>query len=116
VPAGGRSDEGSSGQTAALIIDYHPEAAAELVESARFYEDRAAGLGQRFLDAVEASLAKLQYNPALGSADERGRRRWLVHRFPYLIIYRFDTEFLHVIAVAHTSRKPGYWASRDSGP
>ena len=73
MPASGRSNEGGSGETAPLIIDYHPEASAELIESACFYEQRTTGLGQRFLDAVEAALAGLQRNPAIGSVDAYGR-------------------------------------------
>lgn len=36
----------------------------------------------------------------------------LTNRFPFTIIYvEREQEFL-VIAVAHTSRKPGYWKNR----
>ena len=115
MPTGGPSDETRPRETGPLILDYHPEASVELIEAVSFHEGRVAGLGHRFLDAVEASLATLQHNPMLGWSDERGRRRWLVRRFPYLIIYRLEGAFLHVLAVAHTSRKPGYWVPRDSG-
>ena len=85
-----------------------------MIEAGRFYEAKSVGLGHGFLDAVDASLATLQRNPMLGQADARGRRRWLIRRFPYLIIYRIEGDFLHVLAVAHTSRKPRYWESRDT--
>lgn len=114
MPAGGASDEAGPRETAGLKLDYHPEASEELIEAARFYEGKGTRLGERFLDAVEASLAMLQRNPTLGWADEFGRRRWLVRRFPYLIIYRLADTFLHILAVAHTSRRPWYWMSRDS--
>ncbi|MBI2437353.1 MAG: type II toxin-antitoxin system RelE/ParE family toxin [Lentisphaerae bacterium] len=97
-----------------MILDYHPKASGELIEAARFYEGRETGLGYRFLDAVEDSLAKLMVGPRLAPSDERGRRRFLIHGFPYLIIYRIEGAFLHVLAVAHTSRKPGYWMARDA--
>ena len=115
MPAGQRGDETGSREPGSLIFDYHPGASEELIEAARFYETRETGLGRRFLDAVDASLAFLRDNPTLRSADERGRRRWLVHKFPYLIIYKLEDPFFHILAVAHTSRKPGYWAHRDSG-
>jgi toxin ParE1/3/4 len=97
-----------------MILDFHPAAAEELIAAARFYEQRRKGLGHAFLDSVDAALATLQRNPALGRADKRGRRRWLVRRFPFLIIYRTQGQFLHVLAVAHTSRRPDYWKSGDS--
>jgi plasmid stabilization system protein ParE len=96
-----------------LILDYHPEASRELIEAARFYEGRVPGLGYRFLDAIDDTLAMLQRNPMLGLSDEMGRMRWLVHQFPYLVIYRVEGDCLHILAVAHTIRKPGYWESRE---
>lgn len=97
-----------------MILDFHPAAAEELIEAARFYEQKRKGLGHGFLDSVGAALTILQRNPALGRVDKRRRRKWPVRRFPYLIIYRIQGRFLHVLAVAHTSRRPAYWKSRDS--
>lgn len=37
---------------------YHPEAEAELVDAARFYETRVATLGVQFLDAVDKSVGQ----------------------------------------------------------
>ena len=68
MPAGGRSDAPSSQQPFGLILDYHPEAANELISAAGFYGKRESGLGHRFLDAVDTSLHRLQRNP-LSLAD-----------------------------------------------
>jgi len=38
-----------------------------------------------------------------------------VRRFPFLIVYAMLGDQLVVIAVAHTSRKPGYWRERLAG-
>jgi plasmid stabilization system protein ParE len=63
---------------------------------------------------VDASLASLMRNPRLAPSDDRGRRKYLVRGFPYVIIYRIKNVSIHVLAIAHTSRKPGYWTARDS--
>jgi hypothetical protein len=43
----------------------------------------------------------------------RNRRRFLLHRFPYLLIYREREDgVIQILAVAHTSRRPGYWKER----
>lgn len=34
-----------------MRLIYHPDAEAELIEAARFYEQRIHGLGARFLDS-----------------------------------------------------------------
>ena len=114
MPVGGRSDEASPAEPGPLTVDYHPAASAELIEAARFYEARSDGLGHAFLDAVEEALTALRDNPMLGRPDACGRRKWLVRRFPYLIVYRVERPILHVLAIAHTSRKPNYWEPRDA--
>jgi toxin ParE1/3/4 len=46
---------------------------------------------------------------AEGRADSR---RYLLHRFPFQIVYRARGETIEVVAVAHLKRRPGYWKSR----
>ena len=71
-------------------------------------ERRAA----EFAQAVEDALDLIRENPRAGVLLDRDYRRVLVHRFPYGVIYRVDVDVVVVIAVAHTSRKPGYWRGR----
>jgi hypothetical protein len=33
-------------------------------------------------------------------------------RFPYTLVFRVQESFLRVIAIAHQSRRPAYWAGR----
>jgi hypothetical protein len=39
-------------------------------------------------------------------------RRALVKRHPYLIVYAILTDQLVILAIAHTSQRPGYWHKR----
>lgn len=40
----------------------------------------------------------------------KGRfRRYLVHHFPYGVIYAVEGRTIYVAAVMHLKRKPGYW-------
>ena len=54
---------------------------------------------------------------AVGAGDRRGPE-WSDHSsaslegFPYSICYVVFSSHVQVLAVAHTSRKPGYWLSR----
>jgi len=41
-----------------------------------------------------------------------GTRRFVLHRFPFSIIYLDDPDVLSIVAVAHSKRKPGYWKAR----
>ena len=39
-------------------------------------------------------------------------RRTLVPGFPYGLLYSVEPERILIVAVAHLSRRPGYWKSR----
>ncbi|WP_102017610.1 type II toxin-antitoxin system RelE/ParE family toxin [Rhodopirellula islandica] len=41
-------------------------------------------------------------------------RFYLLRRFPFRVIYRVDGEDVVVVAVAHGSQDPNYWATRRS--
>lgn len=112
--AGRRSDEEGESQPKQTSIDYHPDAIDELIDAAHFYEECQIGLGHRFLDAVDVSLTTIQRHPLIGRADELGRRKYQVRKFPYVLIYKINNNCVYILAVAHTSRKPGYWKLRDT--
>ena len=94
------------------MIRFHPAAKREMIESARFYEEREEGLGLDFLDEVEAYVARIEENPHLGGAVTGDLRRRYLRRFPFFLIYSTTPELVLLLAVAHTSRKPGYWEDR----
>ena len=93
-------------------VVYHRLAESEMVGSAIYYERRRNFLGERFLDGIEVTLAKIQTNPALGRRGPLGTKSRKVKRFPLRIIYLEETERIWIVAVAHLSRKPDYWHER----
>lgn len=51
--------------------------------------------------------------PSEGAPLAGGRRRLLLDRFPYVLIYRpLPGGGVRVLAVAHGRRRPGYWRHR----
>lgn len=93
-----------------VVLD--PEAKEEAREAARFYEDSRAGLGQQFAEALDDALAAIRERPKLWRRI-KGRFRWyILPRFPYAVIYAIEAECIYIAAVAHTSRRPGYWLER----
>ena len=90
-----------------------PSALAELQDAADFYTDRAnRDLGLAFVAEFERAANMVLENPTRGALFRGTRRRFLLRRFPYSIIYQVATDELRVIAVAHHRRRPAYWASR----
>lgn len=78
-----------------MLIGFHPQARAELIEAAQFYEEQVSGLGLRFLNAVDQAIDALKADPFRPTADVRMRRKWCVKKFPYHFIYRVADK--HVI-------------------
>jgi plasmid stabilization system protein ParE len=93
-------------------VEFHPEAEAEMRATARWYEARSPGLGQSFLDAVDATTARIAANPGAFGFARPGIRRHLVRRFPFGILYQVEPDRVYVLAVAHSHRKPAYWMHR----
>ncbi len=93
-------------------VVFHPLCERELIESTKFYEARASGLGGDFIRQVEHTLAQIVANPEAGSLFTGTIRRRLVQRFPFAILYQSGPEELSVIAVMHLRRRPDYWKRR----
>jgi len=100
-----------------LRVEFHPKARRELAEAAQWFNERSDNLGEALLDEVDAATARLLIMPGMGSLIRHrrippGHRKWVLARFRYILVYRVVNQVLWVVAVAHTSRKPGYWADR----
>lgn len=89
-------------------------ASLELAEAVRWHEERRPGWGGRLFDAVAGTLALIESFPEVGSLRS-GRlpsRQLKVRGFPYVVAYRIRPNNVYIVAVAHTSRRPGYWKHR----
>jgi plasmid stabilization system protein ParE len=91
---------------------FHPDAQAELEEASLFYESRMAGLGKSFAAEVERTISLVRDFPEAGSPVGPTRRRVVVARFPYSIVYKQDPDKIVIVAIAHQRRRPGYWQRR----
>lgn len=101
-----------AGPPSLKVIRYLPVARTELIEAAKFYARQAPGLGDTFLDDVGSRLTNISAQPLQGTSLPHNLRRVLLKRFPFFIVYEYEQEVITVIAIAHTSRRPGYWSSR----
>ena len=97
-------------------VEFQKDALIEADEASDFLDSRRAGLGDEFLDELERGLALIaEFHRSAQRVEEvreSETRRLVLPRFSYIVVYAVETERLFVIAVAHTSRLPGYWAGR----
>lgn len=102
--------------TKALRI--HRLAEDELTAAGLWYEAKQDGLGISLLDLVDNIVDRmcsgnLPSSPAPGVATVKGARRVLLRRFPYSIVFYERANEIMIVAFAHSSRRPGYWRSRE---
>lgn len=95
-----------------MRLTCHPEAGAEVVEAAEFYEARSPGLGDRSLREFDAAVVEIQASPGLGPVVEGDLRCHTMRRFPFGIYDRTRVDELRILVVKHHSRHPDYWRHR----
>ena len=81
----------------------------------RRYEDESPELSDRLWQDIQNVVNRISEYPDIGEAVRRTRnlvRRVPLRHFPFFLIYRRRDDYLQIVALAHTSRKPNYWRSR----
>ncbi len=93
-------------------ILFRPEAEAELIEAAEWYETRGLGLGAEFLRALDATIANIARHPFASRVVFGEVRRALLRRFPYSVIYALPDDEILIVACIHGKRDPNQWKQR----
>ena len=86
----------------------HPEARVEFEDAALYYEREHAGLGDRFVSAVEFGFGQIQRGPFTWRCLRGDVRRFLVKTFPFGIVYACLDGKIYILAVMHLKREPDY--------
>jgi plasmid stabilization system protein ParE len=87
-------------------VDVDVEAAFE------WYEKEQPGLGVEFLDELRATYKRMTDGP-LKYHELRGSiRHALLRRFPYIVYFAVEGDFIVVVTVLHASRDPAEWQRR----
>src|SRR3954463_27323 len=84
------------------------EAEADVTEGYDFYERRRIGLGEEFLDSIDACVRAICRFPKVRSFFLDDYRRALVRKFPYAVYYTYDENEHRVMVycIFHTKRDP----------
>lgn len=95
-----------------MEIRFHAEALAELTDAIRWYEQRSSRAKEAFLDEIELATSRIREAPLRWPLYLLATRKLRLRRFPFALVYHLGVEVVHVVAVAHLHRRPGYWRSR----
>jgi hypothetical protein len=72
------------------------------------------GLGEELEDEIDAVLALIRRFPLAAPQWKHrpDRRVAVLDRFPFTLPYQIVGNDIVILALAHTSRRPSYWARR----
>lgn len=78
-----------------------------------WYLARSPEAALKFDAEVERGLGLIVEAPRRWAPGSYATRRFLLKQFPFILIYReYGSVAIQIVAVAHTSRRPGYWKPR----
>ena len=95
-----------------MRYEFHPEALVEYDNAAGYYTSCQEGLQIRFINAVQSAISHICEAPKQWRKFDGDIRRYLVHVFPYALLYSIENDFIYIIAVMHCHREPDYWEKR----
>jgi plasmid stabilization system protein ParE len=100
-----------------MIVRIDDDALAEARAQALYYLRHNPSAGKRFLDLLGRAFRDIGASPTsypfLESLRHNKRfRRALIKGFPVFVVYEIIENEVLIVAVAHGSRRPGYWRAR----
>ena len=98
-------------------IRFRARVGRDLAAGRSWYESRGGtALGERFLAAVTATFRRIEAQPESFQLLNDEVRHAVVHRFPYVVFFLFESDQVVVLAVLHSSRNPALWPRVKTGP
>ena len=97
---------------AATKVTFHPGAEEDYGEAFAWYFDRNSSIAYDFEYEIERGLRLIAQSPLRWPKFDNERRRIILRKFPYSLIYEIVDEEVVILAVAHGRRKPYYWRDR----
>lgn len=87
-------------------------ASVELAEALAWYRKRSPRAAEGFWLRIQDARRSIVLFPQAAPLISDQARRFIVSGYPYDIVYAVRTDEVVVLAVAHHSRRPEYWADR----
>lgn len=89
-----------------------PIAETDIIEAARWYEQRDQGLGTEFIRAIDACIAAIERSARQYPVVYGNIRRALLRKFPFGIFFLIENGNIIILACLHTKRHPSVFKSR----
>jgi plasmid stabilization system protein ParE len=93
-------------------LELHPEAEQEFLSALAWYRRQSLPAAEKFEDAIDRAMKMIDESPGRWPVYFSRFRKFTLHDFPFMIVYRSEASRTFVLAVAHGRRRPGYWKRR----
>lgn len=94
-------------------VDFHRMARRELSAVYGWYKHRSARAVEQFLIRMDDAIERIAGDPEAMPRLGRNYHWCRVRRFPYQVVFRIEPDSsVYIIAIAHLSRRTGYWRNR----
>ena len=93
-------------------LRFFEEAAEESEQERQWYRERSVAAEASFQRELDHAVESILESPIRWPKHIAGTRRYVLSTFPFSFIYFVEGETVFVVALAHQSRRPGYWRER----
>ncbi|MGM0489578.1 MAG: type II toxin-antitoxin system RelE/ParE family toxin, partial [Planctomycetota bacterium] len=93
-------------------IEFDADARAEFDEAFNWYAQRSVAAAIGFVSAVDVAIESILADPNRFVHTYAGCQVCRLKRYRYCVVYYQTDVTIHVVAIAHAKRRPGYWHNR----
>lgn len=84
----------------------------DFTDAIKWYDAEAPEIADRFQNAIDEIVQRIEDNSHQFAPSSYNTRRAIVRRFPYLLIFREQSDVCYVVAMFHMNRNPTIWQKR----
>lgn len=93
-------------------LELHPLAEQELWDAVDYYDAQKGNLGKEFAKELQEVMKLVRQTPLIFQKVDRRRRKAILQKFPFVIVYEVIDQQINVLAIFHTKRNPDIWKER----
>ena len=87
-------------------VVFHPGASDDYQAAFTWYFVRGASIAEDFEREIERCLRLIAESPSRWPTFDEKRRRMVIRKFPYSIVYELIERQIVILAIAHGRRRP----------
>ena len=95
-----------------MEVIFNELAVREMNDAIAYYELQFSGLGTAFKEEIQKAINRIIKYPKAWPIVDKDIRKYILHKYPYNVLYSLEKDHLYIIAIAHQHRKPNYWIDR----